>query len=271
MSLPNIPVVKSPESRRRWLRQTIALAAITPGGVSGLIREALANGNAPITPGIIRLKGDVRLNGEAARVGLLVKTGDTLHTGAGAEVIYVIDQDAYLQREKTSVSFGGDSAKKLMRIITGKILSVFGKGERSISVSTATLGIRGTACYIEDEPGKDSPQVSAGETAISAIGDANNGKPSFTPRNTQGDKKSASRTYFCLCYGEVDLTPIAAPKEHIRYRTEHHDHPLYIHDDMAMPTMMVDAPVMNHSDAELRLLEALVGRTPPFVGSGKAY
>jgi hypothetical protein len=29
--------------------------------------------------------------------------------------------------------------------------------------------------------------------------------------------------------------------------------------------------VINHSDAELVMLEALVGRKPPFVGSGTQY
>jgi hypothetical protein len=48
--------------------------------------------------------------------------------------------------------------------------------------------------------------------------------------------------------------------------TTHHDHPLYIHDNMKMPTMMVSAPVINHTDAELVMLENLVGRWPPFYG-----
>jgi hypothetical protein len=35
-----------------------------------------------------------------------------------------------------------------------------------------------------------------------------------------------------------------------------------------MPKMMVPAGVINHSDDELKLLEALVGRWPPFYGQG---
>jgi hypothetical protein len=35
-----------------------------------------------------------------------------------------------------------------------------------------------------------------------------------------------------------------------------------------MPSMMVTAPVINHTDAELVMLEALVGRKPPFLDSG---
>ena len=232
-------------SRRRWLKRVGALAALTSGGLSGLIRDALANGNAPVSPGIHKLTGEVRVNGKPAQAGMLVHEGDTVSTGKGAEVIYVIGKDAYLQRESTAVNFASEATKQVLRIITGKILSVFGKGTpRSIKVSTATIGIRGTGCYIEDEPAP----VDAGRTA--------SGK---------------SRTYFCLCYGSVELEPSAAPAERVSYSTSHHDHPLFIHDDMTMPTMMVPAGVMNHTDAELTLLEALVGRRPPFFGQDGKY
>ena len=43
---------------------------------------------------------------------------------------------------------------------------------------------------------------------------------------------------------------------------------MYIHNDMKMAKMMVPAGVINHSDAELEMLETLVGRTPPFWGQG---
>jgi hypothetical protein len=129
------------------------------------------------------------------------------------------------------VNFGAEAAKNLMRVVSGKILSVFGKGAKTIQVATATIGIRGTGCYIEEE---------------------NHG--------------AKARTYFCLCYGAVELTPTAAPRERESYSTVHHDKPMYIHNDMKMPKMMVPAEVINHSDDELTLLEALVGRVPAFYG-----
>ena len=50
-------------------------------------------------------------------------------------------------------------------------------------------------------------------------------------------------------------------------RTTHHEAPRYI---MASgsPQMVMPAPVINHTDAELILLEGLVGRQPPFIGQG---
>lgn len=219
--------------RRRLLKALAAAGLFGPAGISGLISNALAKGNAPVAPGLHKLRGQVTVNSKPAREGQLIGPGDTIVTGPGSEAIYVIGQDAFLQRESSTINFGADVALNLMRVVTGKLLSVFGKGARTIQVSTATIGIRGTGCYIEDEgPG------------------------------------AKSRTYFCLCYGDVELTPSAAPQERESYSTTHHDKPMYIHNDMKMAKMMVPAGVINHSDDELKLLEALVGRWPPFYGQG---
>lgn len=211
-------------------RRTLILS-MAAGGLSLMMQKILAAGNNPVPPGLHRLKGDVRVNGVAAREGLLLKAGDTVQTGPGAEAIYVIDQDAFLQRENSQVSFGNVGAD-FLRVFTGKLLSVFGKGAKRITTPTATIGIRGTGCYIEAE---------------------------------------ASRVYFCLCYGEAELTPTVAPQEKETIVTRHHDHPIYVHSDPAMAKSMVPASVINHSDAELTLLEALVGRRPPFDGDSYRY
>ena len=219
--------------RRRFLKAMAAAGVLGPAGIAGLIQDALANGKAPVAPGIHKLRGEVTVNGKPAREGQLVVPGDSIATGRGGEVVYVIGQDAFLQRENSVVSFGADVVKGLMRVVTGKILSVFGQGARTIQVSTATLGIRGTACYIEDE------------------GEGNR-----------------ARTYFCLCYGSVELTPNAAPQARETYSTKHHDRPLYLYNDPSMPKAMVPAGVENHGDDELDMLEALVGRWRPHDATG---
>lgn len=213
-------------TRRYFLRNTLLLPPLA--GVSGLIRNVLARGNDPQQQGMRKLSGDVRVNGQPAAVGTLVKPGDTVTTGKGAEAIYVVGQDAYLQRESSSISF----AQNVLRVISGKLLSVFGRGDKQINVPTATIGIRGTACYIE----------------------------------TEGEGAKA-RTYFCLCYGTAEVTPTAAPAQKESITTRHHDKPQWIHNDAAMPRSMVAAGVINHSDLELEMLEALVGRVPPFADS----
>ncbi len=220
--------------RRRLLQLLAAAGVFGPAGISGVIREALAAGNKPVAPGLHKVSGTVTVNGRPAREGMLVKSGDTIVTGPDSEAIYVIGQDAYMQREKSTVSFAGDAAAGVMRVITGGILSVFGKGTKKLVVPTATIGIRGTGCYIE----------------------------------TQGKS-----VYFCLCYGIAEVAPAADPTQVERIETKHHDHPILIHNDSAMPTM-APASVVNHTDHELVLLENLVGRWPPFYGkssSGYGY
>lgn len=217
--------------RRRHIAQLIALGGIAAGGMLGMIRRTLAQGQHPVPPGIHSLKGEVLIDGRRAAVGQLVPPGATVVTRPGAEAIYVIGQDAYLQRENSVVSFGTDAAKEFFRVASGKLLSVFGKGAKTLRTPTATIGIRGTGCYIEAAP---------------------------------------KTVYFCLCYGEADLIPLADPSRAERIVTQHHDHPVLIHDDEGMP-MMANAEVINHTDAELTMLENLTGRWPPFHGSEYRY
>jgi hypothetical protein len=222
--------------RRDTLKALAAAGLLGPAGISGLIRDALAKGEVPLKTGLQKIKGEVIINHRPAVEGQLIKPGDSIVTGRNSEAIYVVGQDAYLQRELTTVNFGAEALQNLLRVVSGKILSVFGKGAKTIQTSTATIGIRGTGCYIEDE-----------------------------------GTGAKARTYFCLCYGSVDLTPKAAPQEAESYTTTHHDKPMYIHNDMTMVKMMVPAEVINHTDAELTLLEGLVGRVTPFYGTGKKY
>jgi hypothetical protein len=215
-------------SRRRLLKQLTTLGLLTGTGIPGLIRGALAAGNYLSVQGLHKIKGDVRINGQPAREGQHVLPGDKVTTGANGEAIYVIGRNAFLQRSNSVVQFGKDAAEEFFRVVTGRILSVFEYGEKKLAVPTATIGIRGTACYIEAEPKK---------------------------------------VYFCLCYGTAEVQPTAEPGRVERITTTHHDHPIYIHHDTGMPSM-AKAEVANHTDDELIMLEWLNRRRPPFYGLG---
>lgn len=67
------------------------------------------------------------------------------------------------------------------------------------------------------------------------------------------------RSYVCLCYGSAELAAAGNDKLREAIATRHHDAPRYISNKAIVP-----APVKNHSDDELALLESLVGRVPPF-------
>lgn len=205
---------------RRQLLRSIALGgALAPWWMQDLVRQAAAGQG-----GIRGYRGSVTLNGQSVRFGMPVSAGDSLRTGPDAEVIYTMGGNAFLQRGDSHVAFGSGVSTGLMRVVTGRLLSVFARGEQRIATATATIGIRGTGCYIE-----------AGETD----------------------------TYFCLCYGEAQVTPIADPAHAQRIISRHHDRPLMI-GRAAGAAMLAPSRVVNHRDAELRLIESLVGRVPPF-------
>lgn len=204
--------------RRRILQASAAL-------VAHAALPAWGAGSKLPPPGLHRVSGEVRVNGQPAVAGMPIKAGDTISTGPGSEAIYIVGNDAWLQRDNSQVTLNGDGLKAGLRILHGKLLSVFGKGDKSLETSTATIGIRGTGCYIEAEP---------------------------------------ERVYFCLCYGAAEIVSHHRPEQRETIQTFHHDRPLYLlanGEKAAVP-----ASVHNHGDAELILLEALVGRVPPFYG-----
>ncbi len=215
-------------ARREWLKRALLGGAAMPL----LLRDALAASGR--TSGMVDVKGEVLINGRPAAAGAAVKPGDSVATAPGSSAVFVLGRDAFLIREKSELlTAGGTALAGSLRLVTGKLLSVFGRGSRRIATPTATIGIRGTGIYIEAE---------------------------------------AERTYVCTCYGLVDLQASNMPEARETVRTTHHDAPRYIYAQGAMPIKMIaPAPVVNHTDAELIMLEALLGRKPPFVGSGKNY
>lgn len=216
------------DGQRRAALRRIGATALAGSGFYALACAALAAGGKQ---GIVRATGTVSIDGKPAVAGQAIGAGQKVVTGADGEAIYIIGQDVFLQRPNSEFQMQTGTGVALMRFLSGKILAVFGKGAKQLRTPTATIGIRGTACYIEAEP---------------------------------------ARTYFCLCYGEVEVVPLADPDVREVVRTQHHEHPLYIGDKPGQG-IMLKAPVINHTDAELSMLEGLVGRKPPFEGATYPY
>lgn len=214
--------------RREWLKRALLSGAAMPL----LLQEALGAAKRP--SGMIEVRGEVLINGRSATAGAALKPGDRIATAPGASAVFVLGRDAFLMREKSELLTAGSRALAgSLRLATGKLLSVFGRGSHSIVTPTATIGIRGTGIYIEVE---------------------------------------VERTYVCTCYGLVNLQASKMPEARETVSTTHHDAPRYIYARGESPIKMIEsAPVQNHTDAELIMLEALVGRKPPFLGSGLEY
>jgi len=210
--------------RRQWLR---VAAAATLASQMAWLRAALAQD--VVARGVQSSRGQPQRNGEPVTPGMPVRAGDTINTGAGGELVFVVGKDAMLARANTQVEVLGEAGALVatgLRILTGALLTVFSPGEpKRVNTPTATVGIRGTGVYVEVEP---------------------------------------DRTYVCTCYGTAELAAVDDPGSSETVNTRHHEEPRYIMAKGA-PQMLMRAPVINHTDAELTLLEALVGRTPPFL------
>lgn len=179
--------------------------------------------------GVIDASGAAAVNGIPVAPGMAVGVGDELVTEAGASLTVVVGRDALLLRSASRVQLtpAARGAAYVLRVLAGAVLAVFEPGvPKQIRTATAVVGIRGTAGYFDVQP---------------------------------------DRTYVCICYGTAELAAVDDPAAAETVRTRHHDEPRYIY-RRGMPRMMEVAPVVNHTDDELRSLEALVGRQPPFVG-----
>ena len=105
--------------RRDVLLKLAATGAFGAGGILGLVRDALSAGSQPATPGFRHIKGPVSVGATRASVGLTIKPGQSVVTGAGGEAVYVVGPDAFLQREKTKIAFEESVGGQLLRVITG--------------------------------------------------------------------------------------------------------------------------------------------------------
>jgi hypothetical protein len=208
--------------RRLFLRGLGAGVAV---GFAELIQQALAAEPKSLRQGVNTISGEVSVNGKPAHEGTAIARGDSVSTAAGAHAVFVIADNAFLLRANSRVDIGESSVATFMRVVTGGLLSVFGKGNKVITTPTATIGIRGTGCYIETD---------------------------------------ARKSYFCLCYGAVELRPLNG--QAVRYTTTHHEKPLWIENGV-----MKRAAVVNHTDAEVIMLDALVGRGSPFPAGMDRY
>jgi hypothetical protein len=213
--------------RRDFLTRALALGAA--GGIGALL----------VLPGEARagsigsIEGEVRINGRLANINTQVFGGDAVSTGPDGTLSFVIGGDAFFLRansrlELTSQGTSGTIISAL-RLLSGALGAAFYRGrDRRIIAPNVTAGIRGTGVYVE---------------------------------------ATAGSTYFCTCYGAVDLTATEGAsegmKENVLVVTGNH-HARTISGSTAGSMRIAEAPFTNHSNAEMIALEALAGRPDPF-------
>lgn len=147
-------------SRRQFLQTGLAL------GTSLLLPNlSVAGGFAQ------NLQGETWVNGRIAHDQTKIHTNSLIKTTTHS-ASFIIGDNAFTLRPHSQVKFTPTSTSNRsvisrLRLLTGGLLSVFGKGPKKLFTPAATIGIRGTGVYMES---------------------------------------SAESSYVCLCYGKVDLT-----------------------------------------------------------------
>ena len=230
------------DPRRRTLIRALAGGAFMLGmpGAAAFAAELLGKRPAQMPEGqsIYRMSGTVTVNGAPATLQTLIGNKDTIETGKNSEVVFAAGENAFLLRAESRMTLEPvDKRPALASALTlfqGKLLSVFppGKAQTQIRTTISTAGIRGTGAYIEADP---------------------------------------DRTYFCTCYGVVDLKSNADPESTDTVAARHHDKPVYILAQADRGNAIRPGPFLNHNDQELMLVETLVGRETPFVFPKEAY
>ncbi|RYX95213.1 MAG: iron dicitrate transport regulator FecR [Comamonadaceae bacterium] len=212
-----------------WFQRRSALKAgaawVAMGGFSAAMAQQSGN--------VVELAGDALVNGARLLTGQTIQTGDRIQTGPGSRLVFVLGNASFLVRQNTmmTVERGRSlNAVSVLRILTGAVASVWNKGaDRTIVTPTITAGIRGTGVYTEVMPPGDG------------------------------------RSYFCNCYGTVEL---AAGSSRTLSQAEHHQSfwsvPVaanpHLTPGQQSAFTLAPAQFLNHTDEELEFLAGLIGQ-----------
>lgn len=172
---------------------------------------------------VVNSTGDVLVNGQRLAAQQALQSGDQIETGPGSSMVFVVGNAAFQVRQNSrlTVERGNTlNAVSVLRMLTGAVASVWGRGtSRQVITPTATAGIRGTGVYTEIFPQENN------------------------------------RTYFCNCYGTVDMaagsdTAVSVASYHQAFWAS------------AQPgrdgRYLSPARAINHSDDELENLALLI-------------
>ncbi|MCB2101370.1 MAG: hypothetical protein KDE22_10900 [Rhodobacterales bacterium] len=184
---------------------------VVKAAAAGLLSLPLAARGlrAQSADGVKSVQGRVLIDGRLATPGMAVTADSQVETGPGAQAVFTIGDSGFLVRGRTLVILRGEAPKddrpsavvRALTIISGALLSVHGKGAKSIDTPVATIGIRGTGLYVEARP---------------------------------------NETYACTCYGTVDLAARADPGVRETVVTKYHDAPRLIRPDAILKARVMN-------------------------------
>jgi len=176
------------------------------------------------------LRGKVTISGRDATYRSVIVPGDRVVAGNDGYIVFAMGKDAFMLRSRSEfVIERVEQGNGLLRLVTGALGAVFGRGgRREIHAANVTAGIRGTGVYLE----------------------------------TRGDG-----TYFCTCWGEVELASSEDAKDRQLVVSARHS-PRLVSSHPRGGTRFADAPFETHTDEEMDILQKCVGRRSPILVPG---
>lgn len=203
-----------------WFRRRSLLQAAAAWTAAGGFAAAQAQQRS----NIVELQGAALLNGQRLRPEQFIQTGDQVETGPGSHVVFVLGNSAFQVRQNSrfTVERGQTlNTVSVLRLLTGAIAAVWGKGTpRQIVTPTLTAGIRGTGTYTEVRP------------------------------------QEGERTYFCNCYGTIDMD---AGGDHVLSESVYHQ-AFWAEPAPVNGRLLTPARAINHTDEEIEFLAQLAGQ-----------
>lgn len=217
------------ESEVTWFqrRDTLKAAAawVAMGGLPAALAQQRSN--------VVEMVGDVLLNGRRMVPQQTIQTGDEIATGAASRLIFVLGNASFNVRQNSRMTVERGATLhtvSLLRLLTGAVVSAFGRGSsRAIVTPTLTAGIRGTGVYTE---------VFADQ---------------------------ANRSYFCNCYGTVEMQ--AGGNRALSVSSYHQS--FWGEAEPKAGRFLTPAPALNHTDEELEFLARLIDQRTAWQMAGR--
>lgn len=217
------------ETELLWTRRRSFLQAAAAWTALG----GFAAAHAQQRSNIVQLQGDAMLNGQRLSAQQMVQSGDRIETGPGAYLVFSIGNAAFHVRQNSRITVERGATLNtvsVLRMLTGAVVSVWGRGNtRQIVTPTLTAGIRGTGLYTEVRPEQDF------------------------------------RSYFCNCYGTIDLV---AGADRTTSRAVYHQS-FWAEARPRDGRLLTPAGAINHTDEEVEFLAALVGQQTAWQAMGR--
>lgn len=114
--------------------------------------------------------GDILVNGEKLTKSTVIKQGDTIETKSNSSIRFNVSKDAFFAKSNAKFKLDTLGKKRVLNVINGGVMAVFGGGNHGVSTPNMTAGIRGTGIFASVKDGKTYFCTCHGKTIVQAHG-----------------------------------------------------------------------------------------------------